>query len=52
MRLLVSSCVVAIALCLVILPSVYRLGYDQAAFENRTIACWPTKDDPTPVRHP
>jgi spermidine/putrescine-binding protein len=24
----------------------------QAQWENRTIACWPTKDDPTPVRHP
>lgn len=30
----------------------YPMAQRQAAFEARTIACWPTKDDPNPVRHP
>lgn len=29
-----------------------REAQRQAQWENRTLACWPTKDDPTPVRHP
>lgn len=30
----------------------YPMAQRQAEWENRTLACWPTKDDPTPVRHP
>lgn len=30
----------------------YPMAQRQAAWEARTIACWPTKDDPNPVRHP
>ena len=30
----------------------YPIVQRQAQWENRTLACWPTKDDPNPVRHP
>jgi hypothetical protein len=30
----------------------YPVAQRQAEWEARTLACWPTKDDPTPVRHP
>lgn len=30
----------------------YPMAQRQAAWEARTVACWPTKDDPTPVRYP
>lgn len=29
-----------------------RVGYEQGAWEHRTIACWPTEEDPTPLRRP
>jgi hypothetical protein len=41
-------CLGATIALLVAIPIVER----QARWENRTLACWPTKDDPTPVRHP
>lgn len=31
---------------------VYSMVERQAQWENRTLACWPTKDDPNPMRHP
>ena len=43
MRLLVSSCVVAIALCLVILPSVYRIGVTQGEWQVGVVACQPNE---------
>lgn len=30
----------------------YPIAQRQATWEARTIACWPTKDDPDPVRYP
>ena len=30
----------------------YPMAQRQAAWEARTISCWPTNDDPNPVRHP
>ena len=30
----------------------YPMAERQAAWEARTIACWPTDEDPNPVRHP
>ena len=43
MRLLVSSCVVAIALCLVILPAVYRAGVTQGEWQVGIVACEPNE---------
>jgi len=41
MRLLVQSCVLAIALCLVIMPSVYRIGVTQGEWQVGVVACEP-----------
>ena len=31
---------------------VYPMAQRQAEWEAKTLACWPTKDDPQPKRHP
>ena len=30
----------------------YPIAERQAQWENRTLACWPTKEDPHPKRYP
>lgn len=30
----------------------YPMAQRQAAWEAQHLACWPTKDDPNPMRHP
>lgn len=44
-------CIFAWGVALTILIG-YPMVERQAQWENRTLACWPTKDDPNPVRHP
>jgi hypothetical protein len=46
MRLLVSSCVVAIALCLVVLPAVYRIGVTQGEWQAGVVACESNTTEP------
>ena len=37
---------------LVVVVAGYPMAQRQAAWEAKTVACWPTKEDPNPVRHP
>ena len=42
-------CFVGITIAMIVCYPVFQR---QAEWEARTLACWPTKDDPNPVRHP
>lgn len=46
MRTLILSCLGAIAICLVVLPSVWRVAYEQGYWERGAIACESNTTEP------